>query len=86
LYFGISSLLHIENSTSIAYRKNQNTTCDTYTLAARIKYGDKKIQDQQLTAYDEKLLKKSIPAIRDLLHTKKEFGIHIQTLLQKCGV
>ena len=85
-YFGVSSLLRIEKTEAIAYRKSTYKDIDVPTLSAWLRLGIKEISATQLPEYDEKKLKQGIIKLRSLVSKPWSFWEDIKNTLHECGV
>ena len=85
-YFGVSSLLRIEKTEAIAYRKSTYKDIDVPTLSAWLRYGIKEISNTQLPEYDEKKLKQSIWELRSVISKTSDNEEKIKSILYECGV
>ena len=85
-FYGVWSLLFLEKTESIAYRKTPWKSIDAYTLAWRLRLGTREFQKTKLPIFDEKKLKSSLPKLRKLNIMWSWFWSEVKTILSECGV
>jgi HTH-type transcriptional regulator/antitoxin HigA len=86
-FFGVNSLLYVETTESVAYRKKNGVEVKKEGIAAWLRCGELESKKVNLPGYSEKKLKQSLSLIK-LLSVKEpeQYSQEIRNILNTCGV
>lgn len=84
-FFGVDSLAYVPKLESIALRQGKGTF-DKYSLAAWLRCGELDAKKITVKAFNEKVIRDSLPELRKLTLSPKGFGEKLQAICAEAGV